>query len=263
MLKIADHKFSSRLLLGTARYPSPEILKQAILISGAEIITVSLRRESPEKHGGARFWEFIRPLQKTILPNTAGCRSVKEAVTTAHLSREIFQTNWIKLEVIGDDYTLQPDTGALIEAARILNQEGFEVLPFTTDDLVVADKLLQVGCRVLMPWGSPIGSGQGLNNLWALKTMRQRFPESTLIIDAGLGRPSQACLAMELGFDAVLVNTAVAKAAGPVLMAEAFAAGVKAGRAAHEAGMIAAQEMAQASTPVLGMPFWSRTRTTT
>ena len=190
-----------------------------------------------------------------VLPNTAGCHSVKEAVTTAHMAREVFGTPWIKLEVIGEDDTLQPDVFGLTEAARILCAEGFEVFPYTTEDLVVAERLLAAGCRVLMPWGAPIGSGRGLNNLFALKALRAHFPEVPLVIDAGLGVPSHAAQAMELGFDAVLINTAVAQAGDPVRMAAAFAQAVEAGRAAREAGPIEPRDLAAPSTPLIGTAF--------
>jgi len=256
MFSLIDKNFESRLLLGTSGYPSPQILVDCIKKSKAQIVTLSLRRESPEQRGGLKFWELLRPLKLTVLPNTAGCRTVKEAVTTAHMAREIFSTNWIKLEVIGDDYTLQPDTAQLVEAAKILNGEGFQVFPFTTEDLIVAEKLFQAGCRVLMPWGAPIGSGQGLNNLWALKTLRKRFPEAILILDAGVGKPSHATQIMEMGFDAVLLNTAVAKSHRPPEMAEAFALAVESGRKAFEAGVMVEREFAEPSSPVIGTPFW-------
>src|SRR5688572_28227436 len=207
---------SSRLMIGTARFPSPAILSQAIRVSGAEVATVSLRRESGAERAGQAFWSIIRELGVRVLPNTAGCRSVKEAVTTAHMAREVFGTRWLKLEVIGEDDTLQPDVFGLVEAARILNSEGFEVFPYTTEDLVVADRLIAAGCRVLMPWGSPIGSGRGLNNVFGLKAMRAHFPDVPLVVDAGIGLPSHAVQAMELGFDAVLINTAIARARDPV-----------------------------------------------
>src|SRR6267378_1422808 len=243
---------SSRLLLGTARYRSPAVLAEAVKASGAEVVTVSLRRESGVDRAGQAFWSFIRELGVRVLPNTAGCHSVKEAVTTAHMARELFGTRWIKLEVIGEDDTLQPDVFGLVEAARILSGEGFEVFPYTTEDLVVAEKLLEAGCRVLMPWGAPIGSGRGLNNLFGLKALRAHFPDVPLVIDAGIGVPSHAAQAMELGFDAVLINTAVAQAANPVLMAEAFAQAVEAGRAARQAGPMEPRDLAVPFTPVIG-----------
>jgi len=252
MLQIYEATLRSRLLLGSARYPSPAVLAQAVRAARAEIVTVSLRRESGGERSGQAFWSLIRELSVRVLPNTAGCHSVKEAVTTAHMAREVFGTPWIKLEVIGEDDTLQPDVFGLTEAARILGAEGFEVFPYTTEDLVVAERLLAAGCRVLMPWGAPIGSGRGLNNLLGLRTLRAHFPGVPLIIDAGLGLPSHAAQALELGFDAVLINTAVAQAADPVKMAAAFAQAVEAGRAACEAGPIESRDFASPSTPVPG-----------
>jgi thiazole synthase len=243
---------SSRLLLGTARYPSPAILAEAVKVSGAEVVTVSLRRESGAERAGQTFWSFIRELGVRVLPNTAGCHSVKEAVTTAHMARELFGTRWIKLEVIGESDTLQPDVFGLVEAARILSDEEFEVFPYTTEDLVVADRLVQAGCRVLMPWGSPIGSARGLNNLYGLKALRAHFPEIPLVVDAGIGVPSHAAAAMELGYDAVLLNTAVAEAGDPVGMARGFALAVEAGRLAYLAQPLEPRDMAAPSTPVIG-----------
>lgn len=245
-----DFSGQSRFLLGTAGYPAPDILQQAVGASGAEIITVSLRREGSQ--GGA-FRDLLKTLNKRVLPNTAGCHTVKEAVTTAHMARELFATSWIKLEVIGHADTLQPDPFALVEAARILCAEGFHVFPYTTEDLIVDEKLLDAGCEVLMPWGAPIGSGQGLRNLEGLRTMRAWFKDVPLIIDAGIGAPSQAAQAMELGFDAVLLNTAVAKSSDPVRMAGAFARAIEAGHQARQAGMMERRDMAAASTPVFGL----------
>ncbi|HYM42419.1 MAG TPA: thiazole synthase [Steroidobacteraceae bacterium] len=255
MLKLYGAELTSRLLLGTARYPSPAVLTDAVRAARAEVVTVSLRRESGGERSGQGFWSLIRALGVRVLPNTAGCHSVKEAVTTAHMAREVFATPWIKLEVIGEDDTLQPDVFGLTEAARILCAEGFEVFPYTTEDLVVAERLLAAGCRVLMPWGAPIGSGRGLNNLYGLTALRAHFPAVPLIIDAGLGVPSHAAQALELGFDAVLVNTAVAQATDPVAMAGAFAQAVAAGHAARLAGPIEPRNFAEPSTPVIGQAF--------
>src|ERR1700761_6431551 len=238
MLQLYRTELHSRLLLGTSRYPSPAILTEAVKASQAQVVTVSLRRESSGERAGQGFWSIIRELGVRVLPNTAGCHSVKEAVTTAHMAREVFGTSRVKLEVIGEDDTLQPDVFGLVEAARILAAEGFEVFPYTTEDLVVADRLLDAGCRGLMPWGAPIGSGRGLNNLFGLRALRAHFPGVPLIIDAGLGVPSHAAQALELGFDAVLVNTGVAQARDPVQMAAAFAQAVEAGLAARLAGPI-------------------------
>jgi thiazole synthase len=245
-------ELSSRLLLGTARYPSPRVLADAISASQAEVVTVSLRREAGSERSGQGFWSIIRSLGVRVLPNTAGCHSVKEAVTTAHMARELFDTPWIKLEVIRDDETLQPDVFGLVEAAKVLNGEGFEVFPYTTEDLAVADRLVEAGCRVLMPWGAPIGSARGLNNAYGLRAMRAHFPDIPLVVDAGLGVPSHAAAAMELGYDAVLLNTAVAEAGDPVAMARAFALAIEAGRMAFAARPMEPRDMAAPSTPVFG-----------
>jgi thiazole synthase len=245
-------ELKSRLLLGTSRYPSPAVLERAVKASGVEVVTVSLRRESGAGRAGQAFWSLIQSMGVRVLPNTAGCHSVKEAVTTAHMARELFDTPWIKLEVIGEADTLQPDVFGLVEAARILSEEGFEVFPYTTEDLVVAERLVEVGCKVLMPWGAPIGSARGLNNVYGLRSMRAHFPDIPLVVDAGLGVPSHAAAAMELGYDAVLLNTAVAEAGDPVEMARAFALGVEAGRAAYLARPMEPRDMAVPSTPVIG-----------
>ncbi|SER40204.1 thiazole-phosphate synthase [Faunimonas pinastri] len=254
-MKAYDVELGSRLLLGTAQYPSPAILADAVRASGAEVVTVSLRRESGRDRAGQGFWDLIRDLGVRVLPNTAGCHTAKEAVATAQMAREVFGTAWIKLEVIGDHDTLQPDVFGLVEAAGILCREGFEVFPYTTEDLGVADRLLEAGCRVLMPWGAPIGSGRGLSNPYGLRTMRARFPDVPLVVDAGIGLPSHAAQAMELGYDAVLLNTAVAKAGDPAAMARAFRQAIEAGRAAWLADPMDARDMAAPSTPVLGMAF--------
>ncbi|MCS0504418.1 thiazole synthase [Ancylobacter mangrovi] len=245
-------RVASRLLLGTAQYPSPAILSEAIRASGAEIVTVSLRRESGAAKAGQSFWQIIRDLGVKVLPNTAGCKTVKEAVTTAEMARDLFDTPWVKLEVIGEDDTLQPDVFGLVEAARILSRDGFQVFPYTTDDLVVAEKLIAAGCEVLMPWGAPIGSGRGLNNPYGLRSLRAHFPRVPLVVDAGIGLPSHATAAMEMGYDAVLLNTAVAKAGDPVRMARAFARAIEAGREAVIADPMEVRDMAAPSTPVMG-----------
>ncbi|TMV07156.1 thiazole synthase [Ruegeria sediminis] len=244
------------LMLGTAQYPSPAILERTFRESGAGVATVSLRREGA---GGAgqTFWAMIRDLGVQVLPNTAGCHTVKEAVTTAHMAREVFGTPWIKLEVIGHTDSLQPDVFQLVEAARILTGEGFQVFPYTTEDLVVGERLLAAGCEVLMPWGAPIGSGRGLSNEYALRAMRAEFPDVPLVVDAGIGLPSHAAHAMELGYDAVLLNTAVARAGDPVAMARAMALAVEAGQLAHRADPIEPRDMATPSTPVIGKAFLS------
>jgi thiazole synthase len=245
-------ELSSRLLLGTARYPSPAVLAGAIKASGAEVVTVSVRRESGAGRAGQAFWSLVQETGLRVLPNTAGCHTVMEAVTTAHMARELFDTKWIKLEVIRDDDTLQPDIFGLVEAARVLSDDGFEVFPYTTEDLVVADRLVEAGCRVLMPWGAPIGSARGLNNVYGLRALRAHFPDIPLVVDAGLGVPSHAAAAMELGYDAVLLNTAVAEAGDPVGMAKAFALAIEAGRLAHAARPMEPRDMAVPSTPMIG-----------
>jgi len=254
-MKLYGIELQSRLLLGSARYPSPAMLAAAVRAANTEVVTVSLRREAGTQRGGQGFWSLIRELGVRVLPNTAGCHSAKEAVTTAQMARDIFQTAWIKLEVIGDADTLQPDVFGLVEAATRLCADGFEVFPYTTEDLVVADRLLQAGCRVLMPWGSPIGSGRGLNNVFGLRALRAHFPNVPLIVDAGIGRPSHAVEAMELGFDGVLLNTAVALAGDPVAMAAAFARAIEAGRAAFDAQPMAPRDLASPSTPVPGQAW--------
>lgn len=257
MLDLYGTSLSSRLLLGTARYPSPAILADAVRASRTEIVTVSLRRETAGTGKSGAFFELIRTLGVRVLPNTAGCHTVSEAVLTAKMAREVFATDWIKLEVIGNHDTLQPDVFGLVEAARILSGEGFKVFPYMTDDLVVAERLLEAGCAVLMPWCAPIGSAMGPINLSALRSMRAHFPDVPLIVDAGIGRPSHAATVMELGFDAVLLNTAVAGAGDPVAMAAAFAGAIEAGRSAHHAGLLEPRDMAVPSTPVIGKAVFS------
>ncbi|HEX7338826.1 MAG TPA: thiazole synthase [Rhodanobacteraceae bacterium] len=246
------HTLDSALLLGTARYPSPAIMADAFKASGAGIATVSLRREAG---GGQAFWRLIEALGVRVLPNTAGCHSADEAITTAHMARELFGTPWIKLEVIADTDSLQPDVFGLVEAARELCADGFEVFPYCTEDLGACARLVEAGCRVLMPWGSPIGSGQGLANVPGLRRLRARFPDVTLVVDAGIGLPSHAARAMELGYDAVLVNTAVAQAGDPVGMARAMAGAIAAGRQAYLADPMLPRDMAVPSTPVVGQAF--------
>jgi thiazole synthase len=254
-LTLYDAELSSRLLLGTARYPSPAILARAIAAAKTEVVTVSLRREAGGARAGESFWSLIRESGARVLPNTAGCHTAKEAITTAQMAREVFGTDWIKLEVIGDEDLLQPDVFGLVEAARALTAEGFCVFPYTTDDVVAAEKLLEAGCRVLMPWAAPIGSGRGVNNLYGLRALRARFPGVPLVVDAGLGAPSHAAQVLELGYDAVLLNTAVSRAGDPVAMARAFALAVEAGRAAFLAKPMTPRDLAEASTPVLGRAF--------
>ncbi|MEQ1650887.1 MAG: thiazole synthase [Hyphomicrobium sp.] len=247
---------ASRMLLGTAGYPSPAVLGAAVKASGAGVVTVSLRRETAGGGSGQSFFNLVQDFGVQVLPNTAGCRSAREAITTAQMAREVFGTDWIKLEVIGNDDTLQPDVFGLVEAADVLNRDGFKVFPYTTEDLSVAERLQRAGCKVIMPWGAPIGTGQGISNRRALESLRAYFPDVALIVDAGIGAPSHAAEAMELGFDAVLLNTAVAKAADPVRMALAFAQAIAAGRTGYEAGLMPPRDMAVPSTPIAGTPFF-------
>jgi len=254
--EIGGKTLNSRLLIGSALYPSPANMEEAIKESQAQIVTVALRRQSAGEGGGNNFWNIIKELNIHVLPNTAGCHSAKEAITTAHMAREVFNTNWIKLEVIGDQYNLQPDPFETVKAAEILIKEGFEVFPYTTDDLVVAKRLADVGCKIIMPWGSMIGSGKGLMNPDNLKAIRKQFPDLNLIVDAGIGRPSDATEAMELGYDGVLLNSAIALAQDPILMAKAFKSAVEAGHLGYKAGTMQQREFASPSTPTIGTPFW-------
>ena len=255
-LEVYGTRLASRLFLGTAQYPSPQVLERAVKAAGVDVVTVSVRREGARDKGGQRFWEMIAGLGVRVLPNTAGCRTVREAIATAEMARELFDTDWVKLEVIANDDTLQPDLFGLVEAAGVLVREGFKVFPYTTEDLGAAERLLAAGCELLMPWGAPIGTGRGLANPYALRTLRNYFPGVPLVVDAGIGAPSHAAQAMEMGFDAVLLNTAVAKAGDPVAMAEAFGAAIRAGRTAFVAGMMEVRDMAAPSTPVAGTPFF-------
>jgi thiazole synthase len=245
----------SRLMLGTALYPSPAVLAESVRASQAGLVTVSLRREQARGRTGERFMDLVKEMAVRVLPNTAGCHSAKEAITTAQMARELFETDWIKLEVIANDDTLQPEVFGLVEAAASLVRDGFKVFPYTTEDLSVADRLLRAGCEVLMPWGAPIGSGRGLNNAYGLRLLRSHVPGVPLVVDAGLGAPSHAAAAMELGYDACLLNTAVAKAADPPRMAAAFAQAIAAGRTAYLAGLMAPRDLAEPSTSVAGTPF--------
>ncbi|MGN6315308.1 thiazole synthase [Trinickia sp.] len=252
--------FASRVLLGTSRYPSLRSLADSIDAARPGMVTVALRRQMTEQTAEAGFFDLLKARGVPLLPNTAGCQSVAEAITTAHMAREVFETDWIKLELIGDDYTLQPDPIGLIEAAERLIKDGFKVLPYCTEDLVIGRRLLDAGCEALMPWGAPIGTGKGVINPYGLRVLRDRLPDVPLIVDAGLGLPSHACQVMEWGFDGVLLNTAVSQATFPADMARAFAQAVEAGRGGYVAGPMAQRESAQASTPVVGMPFWHQDR---
>lgn len=257
-LTLYGQTFTSRLLLGTARYDSPSLLCDAIHAADPAMLTVSLRRQlSGSRDSGQSFWNLLRESKRTILPNTAGCLSASEAVKTACMARELFQTNLIKLEVIGDEVSLQPDPFGLVDAARELVKLGFQVLPYCTEDWVLCTRLMDAGCQVLMPWAAPIGTGQGPRNPRGLRELRERASQITLIVDAGIGLPSHACQVMEWGFDGVLLNTAVSRALEPVQMASAFALAVKGGRSAFLAGPMIAHEKAVASTPEIGRPFAS------
>src|SRR5664279_230452 len=255
-LVLYGQSFSSRLLLGTSRYPSPRVLEEAVRKAQPAMLTASLRRQNVSSNDTPnRFWEILRALGVPVLPNTAGCHSIQEVITTAQMAREVFDTPWIKLELIGDDYTLQPDTLNLVDAASRLIKDGFKVLPYCTEDLVLCQRLVDVGCQAIMPWAAPIGTGKGPINPYALRTLRERL-SVPMLVDAGLGLPSHACQVMEWGFDGVLLNTAVALALNPVTMAGAFASATQAGRNAFLGGTMTEQHAAQPSTPVLGTPFW-------
>ena len=250
-LFIAGEVLRSRLIMGTGGMVSLDHLRSALVASGTAMATVAVRRVDPRTQGG--LLELFDELSLRILPNTAGCFTALEAVTTARLAREAFGTNWIKLEVIGDDITLLPDPVELIRAAEQLVDEGFVVLPYAPDDLVVARRLEAVGCAAVMPLGSPIGSGLGILNPHAIALITEHL-EVPVILDAGLGTASDAALAMELGCDGILVASAVNRAESPTTMARAMAAGVDAGRLASEAGRIPPRSHAEASSSFLGLP---------
>ncbi|MDB5780850.1 thiazole synthase [Caballeronia mineralivorans] len=248
--RIGRHTFTSRLLLGTAAYPSIDVLDRSVENSGTQILTVGIYSARTEEQALA--FEVIQSAAHRgvrLLPNTAGCQSADEAVQHAHMAREVFGTDWIKLEVVGDADTLQPDPFELVDAAARLAREGFTVFPYCTEDLILCRRLLDAGCPLLMPWAAPIGSGQGLLNRAGLRSLRERLPNSILIIDAGIGAPSDAQLAMEMGFDAVLLNSAVARARDPARMALAFRLGIESGRHAWLAGVMERHDAAIATTP--------------
>ncbi|WP_342227233.1 thiazole synthase [Rickettsiella endosymbiont of Rhagonycha lignosa] len=258
MWNLAGKILESRLLLGTAHYPSLAMMTAAIQTSGAQIITLSIQRQTACNLGGEDFWQAIKKLNCFLLPNTAGCRNANMAIKTAEISRELFNTSWIKLEVIGDEYNLQADPIESIKAAKILIEQGFEVFPYCTDDLVICQKLVDVGCKILMPWAAPIGSGRGVLNPYGLETLRCRLPNTTLIVDAGIGKPSDAVKVMELGFDGVLLNTAVALAQQPNAMAQAFRHAIIAGHEAYRAGIMPERNVAHPSTSLIDTPFWQQ-----
>jgi thiazole synthase len=251
-LIIADRTFSSRLIVGTGKYSSPSVMVRAHEASGAEMITVAVRRVNISDRSKESLLDYIDTNKYFLLPNTAGCYSAEEAIRTTRLGREAGLSNWVKLEVIGDERTLFPDNEALIEATRTLVGEGFVVLPYTTDDPVVCRKLEDAGAAAVMPLGAPIGSGLGIQNVNNLRIIRE-FARVPLIVDAGVGTASDATVAMELGADGVLMNTAIAGAQDPVSMAEAMKLAVRAGRLAYLAGRIPRKMYASASSPVEGL----------
>jgi thiazole synthase len=250
LLTIAGRQFESRLLLGTGGFTSHELLAQALAESGAELCTVALRRLDPAARGS--ILDVLDAAGVGVLPNTAGCFTARDAITTAQLAREAFATDWIKLEVIGDDRTLLPDAVELLEAAEVLVDDGFVVLPYTTDDPVLARRLEDVGCAAVMPLGSPIGSGMGIRNPYNISIMVERAGVP-VVLDAGVGTASDAALAMELGCDAVLCASAISRAHDPAAMARAIALAVQSGVLARGAGRIARRLYAQASTPREGL----------
>jgi thiazole synthase len=254
MLTIADRTLSSRLFLGTGGFPSLDLLAAAIEVSGTELVTLALRRIDPATRGG--LVDVLDAAGVQLLPNTAGCHTARDAVLTAKLAREAFATDWVKLEVIGDERTLLPDAVELVLAAEELVADGFVVLPYTTDDPVLARRLEDVGCAAVMPLGSPIGSGMGIRNPYNISLIVEQAGVP-VVLDAGVGTASDAALAMELGCDAVLCASAISRAHDPVAMARAIRAGVEGGRLAREAGRIPRRLHAEASTPDAGLPVFS------
>jgi thiazole synthase len=249
---VAGRAFRSRLIVGTGKYPSHQVMAEAHRRSGTDMVTVAVRRVDLKAPKGQSLIDFIDREKIMILPNTAACYNVDDAVRTARLGREAGLSNWVKLEVIGDERTLFPDTAALIEATRILVKEGFIVLPYTNDDLIVARRLIDAGAAAIMPLGAPIGSGMGIQNVAGIRILREMITEVPLIVDAGVGTASDATIAMELGADGVLMNTAIAGATDPGTMAEAMNYAVKAGRLAYKSGRIQRKLYATASSPVEG-----------
>jgi thiazole synthase len=258
MLTIAGRSMSSRLLLGTGGFPSLELLADAVAASGSELVTIALRRLEPTRPGGdlrrrGSLVDVLAAAGVELLPNTAGCHTARDAVITARLAREAFDTDWIKLEVIGDEDTLLPDAPELLRAAEELVDDGFVVLPYTTDDPVLARRLVDIGCAAVMPLGSPIGSGMGIRNPYNIALIREAV-DVPVILDAGIGTASDAALAMELGCDAVMAASAIARAQDPVRMATAMRNAVEAGHLARTAGRIPRRLYATASTPNEGLP---------
>jgi thiazole synthase len=252
-LIIAGRGFNSRLIVGTGKYRSNEQMVEAFERSGATMITVAVRRVNITDRSQPSLLDFIDLKRYAILPNTAGCYTAEEAVRTARLAREVGLSDWVKVEVIGDQKTLFPDNEATLEATRILVREGFTVLPYFTDDLIMAKKLIDAGAAAVMPLAAPIGSGMGIQNPNNLRIMREQITEIPIIVDAGVGTASDACLAMELGMDGLLMNTAIAEAENPGEMAEAMKLAVNAGRLAYLAGRMAKRLYASASSPVAGV----------
>ena len=250
-LRIGDRVLSSRLIIGTGKYRSFEEMKAAHRASGAEMVTVAVRRV-PLDRSSESFLDHLDPSLQ-ILPNTAGCYTAEEAIRTARLAREALRTDLLKLEVIGDQTTLFPDNEQTLEAARVLVKEGFVVLPYFSDDLIMARKLLDAGCPAVMPLAAPIGSGLGVQNPANLRIMREQLPDATIIVDAGVGTASDAAIAMELGADAVLMNTAIAEAEDSAKMAQAMKLAIEAGRLAYQAGRMQKRLYASASSPVTGV----------
>ena len=251
-LFIAGREFRSRLIVGTGKYKSGQETARAIETSGAEMVTVAVRRVNLDRSKESLL-DFIDPKKYFLLPNTAGCYTAEEAIRTARLGREVGLSDWVKIEVIGDQKTLYPDVQATIEATRTLVKESFTVLPYTSDDIVVAKRLLDAGASAIMPLGAPIGSGMGIQNTANIQILREMITEVPLIVDAGVGTASDAAIAMELGADAVLMNSGIANAEDPVLMAEAMKHAVHAGRAAYLAGRMPKKLYATASSPLVGV----------
>src|ERR671933_1419002 len=249
--EIAGRVFTSRLIVGTGKYRTFEEMKAAHRASGAEMVTVAVRRV-PLNRREESFLDHLYP-KLTILPNTAGCYTAEEAVRTARLAREALETDLVKLEVIGDQTTLFPDNEQTLAAARVLVREGFTVLPYFTDDLIMAKKLLDAGCAAVMPLAAPIGSGLGVQNPANLRIMREQLPDATIIVDAGVGTASDAAIAMELGADAVLMNTAIAESTDPARMAKAMKLAIEAGRLAYLSGRMSKRLYASASSPLAGV----------
>jgi thiazole synthase len=250
---IAGRTFRSRLMIGTGKYRSFDEMVRCHEASGAEVVTVAVRRVNLTDRSKESMLDYIDRSKYFILPNTAGCYNVEDAVRTALLAREVGLSNWIKLEVIGDEKTLFPDVFGLVEATKILVKEGFVVLPYTNDDLITARRLIDAGAAAVMPLAAPIGSGLGIQNYATLRILREQITEVPLIVDAGVGTASDACIAMELGFDGVLLNTAVAAAQDSVAMAAAMKHAVEAGRLAYLAGRMEKRLYASASSPLAGV----------